>query len=102
MKKTGDDEYEADVITLEGDDGETLDMVILAKFQVVGRLHKEYAALVPLDEFQKDDFDSVYLYEYSEEGDDVTITEIEDDDEFREVSDRFDEIADEEDFCNLY
>ena len=90
------DEYEDElVLTLEMEDGATEDCIVLAIFPLE---EKQYIALMPADQADDDDAD-IYLYEYSEdeEGEPI-LGDIEDDDLFEAVCDRFDEICDEEDF----
>ncbi|MBQ4425785.1 MAG: DUF1292 domain-containing protein [Lachnospiraceae bacterium] len=86
------------VLTLEMEDGETEDCIVLAIFPVD---EKQYIALIPVDQAEEEEAD-IYLYEYSEDDDGQPILgDIEDDDVFEAVCDRFDEICDEEDFDEL-
>jgi len=76
---------EADVITLEFDDGAEVECEIMGVFDFEG---KEYIALIPYD-----DSDDVYLYGYKEVGDDeFELIDIEDDNEFEKVVAEFDKI----------
>ena len=80
---------EADIITLEFDDGEDVECEIMGIFDVDG---KEYIALVPLD-----GSDDVYIYGYKEQGEDeFELIDIDDDKEFEKVVAEFDKIVDEE------
>ena len=80
---------EADIITLEFDDGEDVECEIMGIFDVDG---KEYIALVPLD-----GSDDVYIYGYKEHGEDeFELIYIDDDKEFEKVVAEFDKIVDEE------
>jgi uncharacterized protein YrzB (UPF0473 family) len=84
------EEYEddEDIITLEFDDGKTVECEIMGVFECDG---KEYIALIP-----DDDTDDVYLYGYKEVSDEeFELIDIEDDDEFDKVAKTFDEIMDE-------
>lgn len=81
-------EDDADIITLEFDDGE-VEAEIMGVFDCDG---KEYIALIPLD-----DSDDVYIYGYKEIGDDeFELVDIEDDAEFDKVVKEFDSIMAEE------
>ena len=102
-----DDSYEDELtLTLELDDGSSVDCIVLAIFPMeVTReeetVEKQYIALVPADQADDEEGD-IFLYEYSEDEDGQPIlNNIEDDDEFDAVCDRFDEICDEEDFDEL-
>ena len=80
---------EADVITLEFDDGAEVECEIMGVFDFKG---KEYIALIP-----DDGTDDVYIYGYKEVGDDeFELVDIEDDAEFEAVVAEFDKIMMEE------
>ena len=80
---------EADVITLEFDDGVEVECEIMGVFDYNG---KEYIALIP-----DDDSDDVYLYGYKEVGEEeFELIDIEDDAEFEAVVAEFDKIMAEE------
>lgn len=80
---------EADVITLQFEDGADVECEIMGVFDYNG---KEYIALIPLD-----GTDDVYIYGYKEVGEDeFEILEIEDDAEFEAVVAEFDAIMDEQ------
>ena len=80
---------EADVITLEFDDGAEVECEIMGVFDYNG---KEYIALIP-----DDGTDDVYIYGYNEVGEDeFELVDIEDDSEFEAVVAEFDKIMMEE------
>ena len=80
---------EADVITLEFDDGMEVECEIMGVFDYNG---KEYIALIP-----DDGTDDVYIYGYKRVGDDeFELIDIEDDGEFGAVVAEFDKIMMEE------
>jgi hypothetical protein len=80
---------EADIITLEFDDGEDVECEIMGIFDVD---KKEYIALIPLD-----GTDDVYIYGYKELGEDeFELVDIDDDKEFEKVVAEFDKIVDED------
>ena len=82
-KKTVQDE--ADIITLEFDNDETIECEIMGIFDYDGN---DYIALIPLD-----DSDDVYIYGYKEVGEDeFEIVDIEDDELFAKVVEEFDTI----------
>ena len=80
---------ESDPITLEFDDGESIECEIMGVFDFEG---KEYIALIP-----EDGSDDVYIYGYKElNEDEFELYDIEDDDEFERVVDEFESLAEEE------
>ena len=81
---------EADIITLEYDDGTELECEMLGVFEADG---KEYIALIP-----QDDSDDVYIYGYKEVSEDeFELIDIEDDAEFERAVAVFDQLMLEED-----
>ena len=80
---------EADVITLEFDDGAEIECEIMGVFDYNG---KQYIALIP-----DDGSDDVYIYGYKEVGEDeFELVDIEDDAEFEAVVAEFDKMMMEE------
>ena len=78
-------------VTLDLDDGSQLECQILTIFDVD---NQNYIALVPVDNDEEVIF---YRYFEDEEGN-PSLENIDNDDEFDAVSDRFDELLDEEEF----
>ena len=88
-KKNNAPVEEADVITLEFDDGAEVECEIMGVFDYNG---KEYIALIP-----DDGTDDVYIYGYKEVGEDeFELIDIEDDAEFEAAVAEFDSIMDEQ------
>ena len=76
---------EADIITLEFEDGAELECEIMGVFDHAG---KDYIALIPLD-----DSEDVYIYGYKEVGEDeFELVDLEDDAEFEAAVAEFDAI----------
>lgn len=91
-------EPEEVIINLELDDGTEMECVVLSRFPLLGR---QYVALLPTA-YLDDDEAEVYLYRFAEgEGDEVILDNIEDDEEFEAVADRYDEILDELEYEDL-
>lgn len=89
------DHEEAEVITLEFDDGEKIDCEIIGIFEMEEN-GKEYIALAELG-----DKGDVHIYRYMQEGEDdegvtFTMEDIEDEAEFEEVFKVFDDIMNAE------
>lgn len=87
-------------VTLDLDDGSSMECQILTIFEADGR---DYIALLPVDEYeQPNDEGEVFIYRYSEDADgNPNLENIEDDEEYEIVSDRFDELLDEAEFEDL-
>lgn len=85
------------VVTLDLDDGSAVDCEIITIFDVQGQ---DYIALLPMEADGEPNPDGeVYLYRYFEDEDgNPTLDNITDDEEFEIVSDRFDELQDEQEF----
>ena len=82
----GEDLEERDVIYLTLDDDTVLECDVLEVFQVEG---KDYIALL-----SKED-ETVLLYEFYGDGEDIRLENIEDDDAFQKVSEAFDELTED-------
>ena len=88
------------LVTLELDDGTQAECEILTIFTVG---EQDYIALLPLDENGEPNEDGeVFIYRYfeDEEGN-PSLDNIQDDDEYEAVADRFDELLDEEEFDSM-
>lgn len=87
-------------VTLSLDDGSEVECAVLTIFDVK---EQNYIVLLPLDENDEANEDGeVYIYRYfeDEEGN-PSLENIENDDEYEAVADRFDEILDEEAFDEM-
>lgn len=97
MQEINNEEEDQIIITLE--DGTEINCDIVATFPIGD---KDYIALLPDRVIEGYEEDEVYLYRYvTGEGDEIDLIDIEDDDEFERVADRFDELMDEEEFEDM-
>ncbi|MBR2560242.1 MAG: DUF1292 domain-containing protein [Firmicutes bacterium] len=88
-KKKNDLVDESEIITLEFEDGVSVECEIMGVFEFEGN---DYIALIP-----DDDSDDVYIYGYREVGEDeFEIVDIEDDELFEKVVAEFDAIMESE------
>ena len=80
--------------------GSSMECQILTIFEADGR---DYIALLPVDEDEQPNEDGeVFIYRYSEDAEgNPSLENIEDDEEYEVVSDRFDELLDEAEFEDL-
>ena len=93
-----DEEYDQITLTLEDDTELVCD--VIATFPVTYKgVEQMYVALLPAD---FEDSEEIYLYRFVENGEEIDVQNILDDEEFEIVSDRFDEILDEEEFDELF
>lgn len=85
-------------VTLTLEDDSEVECVVLTIFEAAG---KEYIALLPTEGMEAEEGE-VYLYGYSEDEDgEPTLTNIESDEEYEIVADKFDELLDSEEFDEL-
>lgn len=88
-----------DQITLTLDDDSELLCDVIATFPAtVNGKEQMYIALLPTDATPESE---IYLYRFFEDGEEIDLQNIEDDEEFEIASDAFDELLDEEEFDNL-
>lgn len=87
-------------VTLDLDDNAQVECRILTIFEVD---EQDYIALLPLEENGEPNEDGeVFIYRYSEDEDgNPSLDNIETDDEYEAVADRFDELLDEAEFEEL-
>ena len=80
-------------VTLTLDNDTELECAVLTIFKAGD---KDYIALLPLDENGNNEDGDVFLYRFTDNGDgvDPTLENIEDDDEYEIVADKFDEWLD--------
>lgn len=85
------------LVTLELDDGSEVECSVLTIFNVKDM---DYIALLPLDEDgEGNEEGEIFIYRYKETEDgQPQLTNIESDDEYELVADRFDELLDEAEF----
>lgn len=88
------------LVTLDLDDGSQVECEILTIFTVN---EQDYIALLPLDDAgEPNEEGEVYIYRYSEDEDgSPSLDNIQDDEEYEAVSDRFDELLDEAEFDDM-
>lgn len=84
-------------VTLDMDDGTQVDCEIVTIFDVNDQ---DYIVLLPLDEDgEENEEGTVYLYRYFEDEDgNPSLENIQDDEEYEAVEERFDELLDEVQF----
>ncbi len=87
-------------VTLELEDDTTIECAIMTILEVDGQ---DYIVLVPVDEDDEPmEGGDVFIYRYCEDADGTpSLGNIEDDEEFEKVSDRFDEFLDEQTFDSM-
>jgi len=86
-------------VTLDLDDGSSMECQILTIFEADGR---DYIALLPVDEDEQPNEDGeVFIYRYSEDAEGNPSLEILRMTRYEVVSDRFDELLDEAEFEDL-
>ena len=98
MENQNIDNEEEAVVTLELDDGTTIECAVLTIFPVG---ENDYIALLPLDGEAAEEGE-IFLYKYIETEDgEPSLDNILDDDEYDAVSDAFDELLDSQEYDEL-
>jgi uncharacterized protein YrzB (UPF0473 family) len=99
MGKKNDDNDDEMYVTLSLDDGKDVECVVITIFAAGER---DYIALLPMDEISGETGE-VYLYRYKEGKDgNPDLDNIQDDEEYEIVADKFDEWLDEQDAKEMY
>ncbi|GFR38924.1 UPF0473 protein [Insulibacter thermoxylanivorax] len=96
MAKERDEHHEeAEIISIADENGEESDFEVIMKFEVDDPESKymaqKYMMVVPLDDDDQDDdgVDEVYAFRYEEEGDNLTLYTIEEEEEWDMVEETF-------------
>ena len=102
MAKQNDYEAEEMTLTLDLEDGTTVECAVITILTVEGR---DYIVVLPLDENGQNSDGEVWFYRYSENLDDPNeepvLDYISDDEEYEKVADAFDEYLDSCEFDEL-
>ncbi|MBQ1367055.1 MAG: DUF1292 domain-containing protein [Firmicutes bacterium] len=85
--------FEVDTIFIPNDEGGEDEYAILDEFEFEGKKYMVLSEIEADDTLGEDE----YLYEYTEDGDDIELSEIEDDEEFDKVTAYYDSLMQEED-----
>ncbi|MBR1865867.1 MAG: DUF1292 domain-containing protein [Lachnospiraceae bacterium] len=87
-----------DTISLILDGDVEIECDILAIFPIREQFYVALMPQIPLDGYEDSDY---FLYRYASDGNDVTLTDIESDEEWEAVEDKFEELLDEEEFHQM-
>lgn len=83
---------EPEIIFIPDDEGNEEEFEVIMKFEVDGS-DKKYMMVVPVD--AEEDSDEVYAFRYEEDGDDLQLYTIEDEEEWNVVEETFNTLMDE-------
>ncbi len=91
-------EYTEDTISILLDDGKEVECDILAIFEVRSQFYVALLPQTPIEGYEEGEY---FLYRYSSDGDNVELSDIETDEEWEAVEDKFEELLDEEEFNSM-
>jgi len=86
-------DYEPEIIYIPDDEGNEEEFEVVMKFEVDGTEQK-YMMVVPLE--SEEETEEVYAFRYEEEGDDLKLYPIEDEQEWNMVEDTFNTLLEQE------
>ena len=89
------EEMEPEIIYIPDEDGNEEEFEVIMKFEVDGS-DRKYMMVVPLDGGD-DDTDEVYAFRYEEDGDELKLYTIEDEEEWNLVEETFNTLLEEMD-----
>lgn len=87
-------EEEPEIIYIPDDDGNEEEFEVIMKFEVDGS-DKKYMMVVPVDSAEDEESDEVYAFRYEEDGDDLQLFTIDDEEEWNIVEETFNTLMDE-------
>jgi uncharacterized protein YrzB (UPF0473 family) len=79
---------EPEIIYIPDEEGNEEEFEVIMKFEVDGSDSK-YMMVVPLEENEDEESDEVYAFRYEEDGDDLQLYTIEDEEEWKIVEETF-------------
>ena len=94
-KQNNNIEYTEDTITLMLDGGKEVECDILAIFEVDEQFYVALLPQTPIEGYEEGEY---FLYRYASDGENVELSDIETDEEWEAVEDKFEELLDEEEF----
>lgn len=93
------DDFSEMTVTLDLEDDTKLECDVLLVFR---ENEKNYVALVPTEQIANDEEADIYFYRLTGTSmDELGIDNIEDDEEYQDVAERFEEIMDEQEFGDI-
>ena len=98
MKNKKETIFTEDTITLYLEDQTEVECDILAIFPVKEQFYVALMPQTPLDGYEEGEY---FLYRYASDGENVTISDIESDEEWELVEDQFEELLDEDEFNRM-
>ncbi len=94
-KQNNNIEYTEDTITLMLDGDKEVECDILAIFEVDEQFYVALLPQTPIEGYEEGEY---FLYRYASDGENVELSDIETDEEWEAVEDKFEELLDEEEF----
>ncbi len=98
MKEKNDIIYIEDTITLYLDNNKEVECDILAIFPIKEQFYIALMPQIPIEGYEEGEY---FLYRYKSDGENVELTDIESDEEWEAVEDKFEELLDEEEFNSM-
>lgn len=98
MVKAHFPEEEPEIIYIPDDDGNEEEFEVIIKFEVDGS-DAMYMMVVPFSE-EENEVEDVYAFRYEEDGDDLKLYTIDDEDEWQIVEETFNTLMDNEDLAD--
>ncbi|MBD8498930.1 MULTISPECIES: DUF1292 domain-containing protein [Paenibacillus] len=86
---------EPEIIYIPDDEGNEEEFEVIMKFEVDGSDNK-YMMVVPVEPSDEEDSEEVYAFRYEEDGDDLKLFVIEDEEEWNIVEETFNTLVDSE------
>lgn len=88
-------DYEPEIIYIPDEEGNEEEFEVVMKFEMDGT-EKKYMMVVPMDSEEDEDEDEVFAFRYEEEGDDLKLFTIEDEEEWKLVEETFNTLLEED------
>lgn len=88
------DGEEPEIIYIPDEEGNEEEFEVIMRFEVDGS-DKKYMMLIPVEAAEQEESDEVYAFRYEEDGDDLQLFTIDDEEEWNIVEETFNTLMDE-------
>jgi uncharacterized protein YrzB (UPF0473 family) len=85
---------EPEIIYIPDEEGNEEEFEVIMRFEVDGS-DKKYMMLIPVEAAEQEESDEVYAFRYEEDGDDLQLFTIDDEEEWNIVEETFNTLMDE-------
>jgi uncharacterized protein YrzB (UPF0473 family) len=95
MANEENNDYEPEIIYIPDEEGNEEEFEVVMKFEM-DDTEKKYMMVVPMESSEDEEEDEVFAFRYEEDGDDLKLFTIEDEEEWKLVEETFNTLLEED------